>query len=112
LPYLLQTIRNRQIDGLRAFARRGSQLSELHFPVRHDGPHQSVVEEEQNAALSEALGALPAKQRDVLTLRIFGGLSYAEIAADQAAPTATVRTRYRAAIDKLRQVLGRRVANE
>ncbi len=112
LPYLLQTIRNRQIDGLRAFARRGRQLSELHSPISQVGADQSVVEEEQTAALSDALGALPAKQRDVLTLRIFGGLSYEEIAAEQAAPKATVRTRYRAAIDKLRQVLGRRIANE
>ena len=112
LPYIFKTIRNRQVDGLRAFARRGTQLSELHSPVSHDGPDQSVVEEEQTAALSEALGVLSEKQRDVLTLRIFGGLSYEEIAADQAAPKATVRTRYRAAIDKLRQVLGRRIANE
>ena len=52
-----------------------------------------------------ALGRLPAEQREVLELAYFGGLSQSEIAERTGLPLGTVKTRARLALEKLRDRL-------
>jgi RNA polymerase sigma-70 factor (ECF subfamily) len=53
----------------------------------------------------EALRALPEAQRFALELAYFGGFSQSEIAERTQQPLGTVKTRVRAALQKLRQTL-------
>lgn len=55
--------------------------------------------------LSRAVAALPAAQREVLALKIDGGLTFAEIAAVIGTSPNTAASRYRYALEKLRIAL-------
>ena len=54
-----------------------------------------------------ALGRISASQQEIVQLRFYGGLTFAEIAAVLDVPQGTVATRYRAAIARLRVCLER-----
>ena len=53
------------------------------------------------SALASALGELPAEQRAVVHLKLWEGLTFAEIATALDIPPNTAASRYRYAIDKL-----------
>ena len=55
----------------------------------------------------EALGTLPAEQRQVIEMAYFGGLTQVLIAETLGIPLGTVKTRTLAAMRKLRRVLYR-----
>jgi RNA polymerase sigma-70 factor (ECF subfamily) len=55
--------------------------------------------------LREALAALPREQREVVTLKIDGGLTFTEIAAVLEIGANTAASRYRYALEKLRAAL-------
>lgn len=55
--------------------------------------------------LQRALSALPAEQRDVLALKVDGGLTFAEIGEALAVSANTAASRYRYALGKLRAAL-------
>ncbi len=58
-------------------------------------------------ALAAALAALPASQREVLSLKIDGGLTFAEIAGVTNTRPNTAASRYRYALAQLRRLLTR-----
>jgi RNA polymerase sigma-70 factor (ECF subfamily) len=64
-----------------------------------------VEQGERRAALEAALRLLPERQREVLVLRIWGELSFPQIAAALEISADTAKSRYRYALDKLRQQL-------
>lgn len=66
---------------------------------RHGAPPPSP---EARIALQEGIEALPEGQREVL-FRLCAGLSYAEVAAALEIPEKTVRSRYYAALERLRR---------
>jgi RNA polymerase sigma-70 factor (ECF subfamily) len=61
--------------------------------------------DERRAAIEAALVRLPEPQREVLVLKIWGGLSFPQIAAAVNVPPDTAASRYRYAIAKLREQL-------
>jgi RNA polymerase sigma-70 factor (ECF subfamily) len=60
---------------------------------------------ERRAAIETALHELPAEQSTVLVMKIWGGLTFAQIAAALEIPTNTATSRYRYALAKLREAL-------
>ncbi|MHC4916340.1 MAG: RNA polymerase sigma factor [Planctomycetota bacterium] len=56
--------------------------------------------------LERALAALPAEQREVISLRIDGGLTFAEIGDVLGVALSTAASRYRYALEKLRSAVG------
>jgi RNA polymerase sigma-70 factor (ECF subfamily) len=58
-------------------------------------------------ALRRAVAELPLEQRAVVALQLWDGLDYEEIAAVEAVPVGTVRSRLARAKESLRRALGR-----
>lgn len=61
---------------------------------------------ESRLAVEKALQHLPDEQREVVVLKVFQNLKFEEIAAIQAAPVSTVKSRLYMGFEKLRSVLG------
>lgn len=112
--WLVTMARSRALDRLRA-ARRSredawSRLGDGEAEDRAPRAGQDVAADPQQAAeaaerrtrVMTALDALPAEQRDTITLAYFGGLSQSEIAERTGQPLGTVKTRTRLAMEKLR----------
>ncbi len=69
------------------------------------GPEEEAAFAEEAERLTGALAELPAEQREVVTLRLNGGLRFKEIARLQGTSVPTVQARYRYGIEKLRALL-------
>jgi RNA polymerase sigma-70 factor, ECF subfamily len=65
-------------------------------PLEHD---------ERRALVQSALGHLPQEQREVLVMKIWGGLSFPQIAEALQISANTAASRYRYALAKLREQL-------
>ncbi len=68
-------------------------------------PDGWAVYSEQFTLASGAMAELPAEQREVVTLHLYGDMPFREIAEWQKTSIKTVQSRYRYALDKLRSLL-------
>jgi RNA polymerase sigma-70 factor, ECF subfamily len=68
---------------------------------------ERTVQDETDRSIISTLGGLVMEQREVLTLRFFGGHSYEEIAAITGVPVGTVKSRIFYAIKACREKLKR-----
>lgn len=74
-----------------------------------DGPGEAVICNEDLQRLGRAMAQLGYEQREVITLKVHGGLKFRAIADSQGVPVNTVKSRYRYGIDKLRAILNSEV---
>jgi RNA polymerase sigma-70 factor (ECF subfamily) len=80
---------------------------------RREAHHLSQLTTEQTSTmdnffaddLETAVGALPPEQREVIAFKIDGGLTFAQIADIMNISPNTAASRYRYALEKLRQAL-------
>lgn len=105
LPLLITSVRRAALDLLRRSARRErreqSQLEDMADSWFEPNPES----DERANCLEEAVVQLPSEQREVLVLKVWGGLTFAEIAARLDLSPNTVASRYRYALGTLRQKL-------
>ena len=95
--------RNAALDELRRRGRRAELAAE---PPDQGAPaHQAAEESERHLALRTALERLSARQRELISLKFFAGLSNAEIAATLRISESNAGTRLHRAVTKLREVL-------
>lgn len=96
------TIRRRAIDLGRRTARRSHREE-----ASRETELFTLPPEDEDAAiqLEQALKHLPVNQREVLTLKFWGGLTFAEVATTLDIPQGTAASRYRMALETLRQTL-------
>lgn len=104
LPLVYSTLRRRAIDQARSLDRRqareqmtAEQAPEW-FVENFDGDDEARV-------IQAAMEQLPNEQREVLTLKIWGGLTFREIAETVGVSLNTAASRYRYALEALRAVL-------
>lgn len=104
--YLASAIVNRARDCLRRDRRQvDCPVDDLQLATRQAGPAGELVQSEQAQQLVEAMGQLPVEQREVFVLHVQGRMTFRQIARLQGVSIRTVHSRYRYAIEKLRQSL-------
>ncbi len=74
-----------------------------------DGPAEAIICNEELKRLSEAMAQIGYEQREVIALKVHGGLRFRAIADLQEVSVNTVKSRYRYGIDKLRAILNSEV---
>lgn len=112
--WLLTITRTRALDHLRASGRESRRTAtslddvasdQLAAPERSGHPGYDTEQAEQRRAVASAMRTLPDKQRVVIELAYFAGLSQSEIAERLAEPLGTIKTRVRLAMMRLRDAL-------
>ncbi len=107
--WLLASVRNRSIDYLRGRGAHERQELELQPALAAVGqrsdPWREVSLSLERSAVREAMGNLPAEQRQAVELAYFAGYSHREIADMTRVPLSTVKGRMRLALEKLSSYL-------
>jgi RNA polymerase sigma-70 factor (ECF subfamily) len=104
--YLFACVRRAALDRLRTDRRRTTREGRAARPESAEPLFLAAAEQgERQAAIEAALERLPEEQRAVLVLKIWGGLTFPQIAAALEAPENTAASRYRYALAKLRDLL-------
>ncbi len=108
IAWLTMICRSRAIDLVRSNRRRARLADQAGAEARaavDSSPESEVVQTERCRMVAGALAGLPDAQRTALQLAYFEGLSQSEIAERLGEPLGTVKTRIRAAMQKLRDAL-------
>lgn len=106
LPWLLTIARHVALDRLRLEARRPT-ISDANDPEntwQTLPDHETTSEENRWRSLYFTLQTLPPEQRKIIELAYYQGMSQSEIAEMLGLPLGTVKTRLRAAMEKLRRL--------
>ena len=96
--YLFRAVRNTALNHMRGQSR---EVDLAGAGVWLEGPDGS---RETSLALESALRALPAEQREVIVLHIWGQLTFEEAAAVIGIPPNTAASRYRYGLAKLKDI--------
>ncbi len=103
-PWLFRVTRNLAIDKRRSmkFEISGEE-TDAPEPLTEGDPRQSLLDKHDAAAVRDLVEALPDDLRDVVNLRIFGGVAFKEIARILDIPMGTALWRMHRALELLRQ---------
>ncbi len=106
--WLVTIARTRALDRYRSLAsrRRGQSTLEASPPVLSADPRADVARIGVREKIASAMAALDPKQRQVLEIAYFEGLSQSEIAERLKTPLGTVKFWTREGLAKLREMLG------
>ena len=104
--YLYRAVRSAAMDQRRGSGRRQRREQSLAHEDRSDTqPWQQAVSDETDQQLRESIEQLPEQQREVLVLKIWGGLTFDQIADATDSPRSTTAARYSAALKALRETM-------
>jgi RNA polymerase sigma-70 factor (ECF subfamily) len=108
VPLLFAAVRTIALDLRRCNVRRSRResVSYLAEEAREPGYFDQTAEQKDLAGLVErALEGLPEEQREVVTLHVWGGLTFAQIAEAIGVSINTIAARYRYALKALQRKL-------
>ncbi|MCL2304116.1 MAG: sigma-70 family RNA polymerase sigma factor [Planctomycetaceae bacterium] len=100
LAWLFAVIRNDSNNHLRSQKRRKQR--ELERPLFHNTDGNDSPDERE---LIEALQSLPQEHREIITAKIWGGLSFEQIAAVYGTSRSGAHRKYQEGIELLREVV-------
>lgn len=101
--YLFACVRRCALEWLRGARRRDRREEAVARPDIADPLFETrLVQEDRRRQVEAALARLPTEQREVVVLKVWGGLTFPEIAAALDVPANTAASRYRYALDRLR----------
>ena len=105
--WLFRIAHNLAVDYLRRSSRRKTlPLDEAASVATADDPETETVQILQREELLEAMDSLTPAQREVVSLRFFGGLTSAEVAQIVKRTNGAVRELQSSALKALRRILG------
>jgi RNA polymerase sigma-70 factor (ECF subfamily) len=107
--WIITITRSRAIDKLRSIRRRDKSFVPMEGAAgkEYDGSVEiGAAAVDARIMVNSALAQLPESQRKVMELAYFDGMSQSEIAERMNEPLGTVKTRMRAALARLREIVG------
>ena len=104
LPLLFATIRRRAIDLARREDRRMNREQTVAVDDTQPWFDTGVEQWEFSRMIQSALAELPPEQREVITLKIWGAMTFAEIGEALGIPANTAASRYRYGLSELRKL--------
>jgi len=102
---LYATVRSIALDRIRGDSRRARREAVVVAESEHSVEPEFHVEDDSQRVLVGALDRLPKDQREVLVMKIWNELTFAEIAAALGISQNTAASRYRYALASLRKIL-------
>ncbi len=108
VAYLYACVRSYALEWLRGRQRRHrrEEVAARTESVTDEEPFVGAAEHaERRRAIEDSLGELPESQREVVVMKIWGGLTFPQIADALGIPANTAASRYRYALEKLREQL-------
>jgi RNA polymerase sigma-70 factor, ECF subfamily len=99
------TIRRRAVDLARSEGRRATRELAACGSAAEPWFDTAVEDREQARLIQEAMSRLPENYRAVLTLKLWGELTFAEIAGTLGIPPNTAASRYRYALEQMRKLV-------
>ena len=102
-PWFMRVVRNRCLDMLRRRRPGDDSTAMVHDPG--PGPEQSLRQEQRSTAIRDAISVLTADKREIIVLRDYMDLSYAEIADVLGIAPGTVMSRLHRARLALKEAL-------
>ena len=103
--YLYACVKHCILDWRRDRKRQSRREMAAARPEAETFFHSPVEQDELCASVAAALHSLPENQREVLVMKIWGGLSFPQIAEALRISANTAASRYRYALVKLREQL-------
>ena len=101
VPYVFAAVRNAALDQFRRQeAAAGVEPASIYNGLPAD-PASEIITAEEHRLVREAVESLPEDQREAVVMRIYGNLTFEEMAKALGEPLQTVASRYRRAIEKL-----------
>lgn len=104
VPLVFATIRRRAIDLARSADRRITREQAAVGPETECWFDPSAEDREFGILMQNAVSRLPDMHREVITLKIWGDLTFAEIAGALGIPANTAASRYRYGLAELRKL--------
>ncbi|MCA0157918.1 ECF RNA polymerase sigma factor SigK [Tsukamurella sp. M9C] len=106
--WLVTIAHRRSVDRVRAERSRGERensFAHASYQRPHDVVAETSEQREDSGAVVDCLDTLSEPQRDALTMAYYGGHTYREVSERLDAPLATVKSRIRDGIARLRRCL-------
>ena len=103
--YVYASVRNASLDILRKKKRlseTSDDIFEVSNAVTHVHPEQELAEKERHFLIRKMLDRLPDKQRETLVMKIYGELTFQQIADILDEPLSTVSSRYERTLKSLK----------
>lgn len=97
VSYIYRAVRNTALNARRSSIREGSLSETEALFAHHSGNREAAL------ALQKLLAELPQEQRETVVMRIWSGMTLDEIAISTEVSLNTVASRYRYALEKLRE---------
>ena len=105
VAYVFASVRNAALE----IARRGRDTIEPSASIygdRRAEPPALAIAAERHDMARRAVDGLESQQREVVVLRLYGGLTFQQIADTLDEPLPTVASRYRRALERIRDNIG------
>jgi RNA polymerase sigma-70 factor (ECF subfamily) len=105
--YVYASVRNAALDRLRRRARAPEPLDSVfdEQAPRAESSEAGYIEDERGRLVREAVEQLPDAQRQAVVMKVYGGLTFQQIADACGEPLSTVSSRYQRALEALRKPL-------
>jgi len=112
LALVFTTIRHRAADCGRSQDRRVAREAAAQADAAECWFDSGIEDRERNRLIEEAMRKLQPNYREVVTLKAWGGLTFAQIAETLGIPANTAASRYRYGLEELRRALGKKTFAE
>jgi RNA polymerase sigma-70 factor (ECF subfamily) len=104
--YAFTCVRSAALDQGKSQRRRERREDRVREAAPETGWLTAAPEQQETRAhLEAALKELPEQQREVVVMKVWGGLSFAQIGEAAGVPLNTAASRYRYALERLRELL-------